>query len=332
MTGCAAAFESARTRCTILASAGGSATSLSSGCIDFHSDGRSRAADFLGALDRHLGLVDGGRVITSAGVDRPASVHQKGMLTLEEVQARGGVDIVHFPWMRSSHPRLAVHCLRAKGITADILQADDSARTVMLERGDAETLGRALARSIPASRKDLVAIPALWAGLDLGAMLEAATREGGCEFRELVGPAGPAGLRLQRAAELVSNVSNSMIGCELRGLEFTADRCTAAIVRSGLRDIRIVCRGIILATGGPLISRSDVVLPLEKEMVTIPSLGAAAPFLQCRDGFARHAGRPLRNVVVCGSALSQLGYLEGKGAGDCLLSGLAAGKLLGEGL
>jgi hypothetical protein len=121
-----------------------------------------------------------------------------------------------------------------------------------------------------------------------------------------------------------------MSGCELRGLEFTADRCTAARVRSGLRDVRIGCGGIILATGGPLISRPEVDIHLEKEMRIIPALGAAAPFLCSREGFARHAGRTLSNVVVCGSALPEIGYLEGKGAGDCLLSGLAASKLLEE--
>jgi hypothetical protein len=47
---------------------------------------------------------------------------------------------------------------------------------------------------------------------------------------------------------------------------------------------------------------------------------------------AQRAGRTLRNVVVCGSALAELGYLEGMGAGDCLLSGLAASRSLEEGL
>lgn len=333
MAGCAAAFTAARTGRTLLLSAGGSATSLSSGCVDFL-DGRSKhkASGFLNALGRcGLGMIDGGSVITGVGMERPTGMHQKWMLTLEEARAAGGVDIIHLPRTKASHPRLAVSCLRTMGIESNLLCADERVHRILLEHGDAAALGKALASSIHATEGSIIAFPPLWEGADVDAMLEAAELEGGCRFRELVNPAGPQGIRLQRAAERAAGASRLMTGCELRGLEFDGDRCIAAKARSGLREMRIRCGGVIMATGGPLISRPEAHSSLDTEPVIIPSLGTVASFLCCREGFARHAGRRLSNVVLCGSAQPGKGYLEGYGLGDCILSGIEAVELLEAG-
>jgi anaerobic glycerol-3-phosphate dehydrogenase len=329
MAGCAAAFAAAQSRFTTLISAGGSATSLSSGCIDFHDGADRRAAeDLLDAIDSTgLRLVDGCSVVTGVGLEKPTAIHQRGMLTFSEAEAAGRVDILHLPWLRSSHPRLATHCLRTAGVASDVIFADEKARRLMLERGDAEAVGRALASCIPLGT-GIVAMPPPWPGLDYNAVLESATRESGREFRELVDPSGPQGARLQHAAERSCSAARLMLGTELRCLEFENDRCVAATVRSGLRDIRIKCEGVVMATGGPLISRPEGNCSLEVEMIELPGFGAPASFLRSRNGYAVHKGRAISNIVVCGSALPGKGYLDGYGLGDCIISGIEASERL----
>jgi glycine/D-amino acid oxidase-like deaminating enzyme len=326
IAGCAAAFTSARKRRTVLVSAGGSATSLSSGCIDFHADGkRERAGPFLEELEKSgLELAEGGHVMTLAGLERRADIRQGGMLTLEEAKGADGVSVIDLPWLRSSHGRMTVHGLRTAGMAAEMITVG-AGPDELLERCGAEELGQRLAASLPECRR-LVALPALWDRVDAAKILDIAGRAKGCTIRELVGPVGPQGLRLQRAAEAAARPASVMTGTELLALEFEGDRCVGARLGSGLREIEVRCAAVILATGGPLISRQNALPGVDMAAGAIPSLGVQAPFLLSCEGAAVRKGRRTSNVMICGSALAENGYLEGKGMGDCILSGIDAAE------
>jgi anaerobic glycerol-3-phosphate dehydrogenase len=330
IAGCAAAFTSARRHRTVLVSAGGSATSLSSGCVDFHAGaGREKTGPFLEALEKAgLALDEGGQVITNAGLERNVDIRQQTMLAIDEAKAEG-VSVLDIPWLRASHARMAVHGLRTIGVAAEVVSPGADTRK-LLDHCAAAEIGERLACSVPKSGRGLVALPALWDRTDAAKILEAAGNASGLTFRELVGPAGPQGLRLQKAAEAAARPATVMMGAELISLEFEHDACVGAVIRSGLRELRLRCSAVIMATGGPLISRPGVEPGLDRKMGSLPSMGVQAPFLASDQGMAVRQGRRVRNVAICGSALTEMGYLEGRGMGDCILSGISASELLEE--
>jgi anaerobic glycerol-3-phosphate dehydrogenase len=332
IAGCAAAFTSARRSKTLLVSAGGSATSLSTGCIDFRKqEGRERSGPFLEAIERAgLQLAEGGHVITYVGLDRHSDIRQAGMLTLEELKGSDGVAVVHLPWLKASHAKMTAHGLRTMGIAADVLVADDAVREKLLDGCGASELGASLAEGLPSTGRQLIAVPALWGRPDAYEVLRSASKASGREFRELVGPVGPQGLRLQRAAEGAVGKATVMMGTEIVSLEFEKARCVGARLRSGLRELRVRCASVVMATGGPLITRPEVDLGLDVRLEDVPPLGAA-PFLLSRNGRACLRDMELRNVAICGSADPGIDHLQGSGMGDCILSGIAAVETLEAG-
>jgi hypothetical protein len=322
--GCAAAFLSSRSRRTTLISSGGSATSLSTGCICFRERSGLRAAErFLDAVGAAgLPLEWAARILTGIGMERHVDALQKGMMTMRDVEEAGGVDILHFPSLRSSHAPLAVRCLRERGVAANVVTVDESF-SLPPEGCAAAEMGKALGGAM-SSCGGLVAVPPIWKHLDPAAMLEAAGREAGREVRELVSPAGPQGKRLQTALEAAARPADMMTGTDLVGLRFDGRSCAGARLRSGLREFDVECGAVIMASGGLLISRPDWAVGLDLEMSGTASIPATAPVLRCRRGVATRHGEPLRNVFVCGSALAGRGFLDGCGIGDCITSAFEA--------
>lgn len=187
--------------------------------------------------------------------------------------------------------------------------------------------------------QDIVVLPPLFDGPRYEDALRRLERASGREVREPATPLSNPGRRLQ--ACLTSHAARSgcrlLLGREVGDLVFSGGRVTSAVVRSGLREMTIGCRAVVLATGGLVggglaVSGESVIDPIG--VFAVGGLGGPVLAAALSSGILHRNGRALRsdgamvpNVLLAGSVLPGNAFPLGRGLGDVISSALDAASM-----
>ena len=118
---------------------------------------------------------------------------------------------------------------------------------------------------------------------------------------------------------------------------FREGRVTSVVVRSGLREMLIGCRAVVLATGGLVggglaVSGGGVIDPMGAFAVGGP--GGPVLTAALSSGILHREGRALRsdgavvpNVLLAGSVIPGNAFPLGRGLGDVMSSALDAATM-----
>ena len=195
--------------------------------------------------------------------------------------------------------------------------------------------------------EDTVVLPPLFEGPGHASARSALELASGRKVREAATPLSAPGRRLMACLEdgAARSGVERWCGRELIGLEMEGGEAVRASVRSGLREVHVVPKAVILATGnlvaGGLIAEGDqAVDPLGLfATATADRPGVRSPALRraLSTGLAERGGRAVLrdgtaagNVFVAGSARAGMSYPLGRGLGQVLADAWTKAELLWE--
>lgn len=197
--------------------------------------------------------------------------------------------------------------------------------------------------------EDQVVLPPLFAGPNYGQALSALEGASGRRVLEPMTPLSTPGGRLQACLE----DSATTAGCsllkerELCGLEVEGSTATIAILRSGLREIVVRPKAVVLATGnlaagGLAVEGQNMLDPLGrfalerapgKGPASLPLTHSLAVGIRNVEGKAVLLdGTVLDNIMVVGSAVPGLSYPLGRGLGHVIADAWAKAERVLEAL
>ncbi len=183
--------------------------------------------------------------------------------------------------------------------------------------------------------EDRIVLPPLFAGPNYERALSSLERSSGRRVVEPTTPLSNPGGRLQACLEDGAVTA----GCalwrerELCGLEIEGGRVTRVTLRSGLREIAVRPKAVVMATGnlvagglavegeGPTDPMGQFALEQapEKELSSLPLTRALSVGIRNAEGKAVLLdGTVMDNVLVAGSAVPGLSYPLGKGLGQVI--------------
>jgi hypothetical protein len=183
--------------------------------------------------------------------------------------------------------------------------------------------------------EDRVVLPPLFAGPNYGRAMAALERACGRRVREPMTPLSNPGGRLRACLEDGAIAAGCAVWKEreLRGLEIEGGAAVRVILGSGVREIVIRPKVVVLATGnlaagGLTTAGKGVIDPLGRfaleqaagnELASLPLTRALSVGIRNAGGKAVLLnGTVLDNVVVAGSAVPSLSYPLGKGLGPVM--------------
>ncbi len=197
--------------------------------------------------------------------------------------------------------------------------------------------------------EEQVVLPPLFTGPNYGQALSTLERKGGRRVREPMTPLSNPGSRLQACLEDGATTA----GCslwkerELCGLEIEGSTATKAILRSGIREIIVRPKVVVLATGnlaaGGLAAKGrEVIDPLGRfalervegnELASLPLTRSLDLGLKNVEGKAvQLEGGAMDNIFVVGSAVPGLSYPLGKGLGHVIADAWTKAEMVLEAL
>jgi anaerobic glycerol-3-phosphate dehydrogenase len=197
--------------------------------------------------------------------------------------------------------------------------------------------------------EDQVVLPPLFAGPNYAQALSALERSVGRRVLEPMTPLSVPGGRLQACLEEAATAA----GCslwkerEMRGLTVEGSVATAAMLRSGLREIVVRPKAVVLATGnlaaGGLVAEGQAVLDPLGQFALEHAEGrrlASIPLTRSLSiGVGNVKGRAVLldgtvtdNIVVAGSAAPGLSYPLGRGLGQVIADAWAKAEQVLEAL
>jgi anaerobic glycerol-3-phosphate dehydrogenase len=210
--------------------------------------------------------------------------------------------------------------------------------------------GTALARedlldSLQELDADMVVLPPMCHTHDHDRAWTDLARDAGRQLLEAITPLSLPGTRLLRSmsrATMAQGVRD-LRGIVLESLD-VSDDTVMATCRSGLRTLEVRSKALLfcgghVVSGGLGVEGTEVIDPLSffdlrsRSTTGSPQARVARTGLACDASFhAIHQGKVLQNVLVAGSALPGLNFVNGHGMGTCLMTALAACRSLEEGI
>jgi anaerobic glycerol-3-phosphate dehydrogenase len=183
--------------------------------------------------------------------------------------------------------------------------------------------------------EDRVVLPPLFAGPNYERALSSLERASGRKVVEPMTPLSNPGGRLQACLEKGATTAGCTLWKEraLMGLEVRGSTAAQVVLRSGLREVTVRPRAVVLATGnlaggGLTVDRREVIDPLGlfalepapgRELASLPLTRALSLGIRNVEGkVVLLDGTLLDNVVVTGSAVPGLSYPLGKGLGQVM--------------
>jgi anaerobic glycerol-3-phosphate dehydrogenase len=358
-TGCMAAKRLAeRGRDVLMVGRGTTATALSTGRVLMGPSLASRKE--LVAAVRDLG---GPYRLFEDGPEDRIAVTNYGTLTEQDLGSRH--DWVLEPGERTAvvgirglpdlDPDLACRALEEKGAGADCrpywldpaMPEEGPVRCSGVPSGREEEAVDLLAPLLAELGEGTVVLPPLFGGADYWKHLDALSRSSGRQVVEPMTPLSLPGLRLQTSMERAVKGSGCRFLGDVQVTSLELEKGVAALARaqSGLREMAIRPRAVVLATGGLIGCGRSVQGGEISDPLGLFAMTAAVRSRLSSPGLTRALSVGLRtvrgkavcldgtvtaNVFPAGSSVAGLSYPLGRGLAPVLASGLDAAALVEE--